>query len=31
MRRRAAQLGGSIDIRSKPGKGTIVTLEAELP
>jgi signal transduction histidine kinase len=31
MQRRAAQLGGTIAIRSTPGKGTEVTLDAKIP
>jgi ligand-binding sensor domain-containing protein len=31
MRRRAQQLDGTIDVRSSPGKGTTVTLNAKIP
>jgi len=31
MRRRAQQLGGTIDIRSAPGNGTLITLDAKIP
>jgi signal transduction histidine kinase len=31
MRRRAQQLGGTVEIEGSPGKGTVVTLEAKIP
>jgi ligand-binding sensor domain-containing protein/signal transduction histidine kinase len=31
MRRRAQQVGGTLDIRSMPGKGTIITMDAKIP